>query len=70
MALALRKLLVDTSEIRNASRATAHMYIESPLNQASGLRGTGFAGLFSTHPPLEERIRRLEEAGGFHLAPS
>jgi heat shock protein HtpX len=70
MALALRKLLVDTSEIRNASRATAHMYIESPLNQASGLRGTGFAGLFSTHPPLEERIKRLEEAGGFHLSAS
>jgi heat shock protein HtpX len=69
MALSLRKLLLDQSEIRNASRATAHLYIESPLNQASGLRGTSFSGLFSTHPPLEQRIAALEEAGGFHLAP-
>ena len=36
MALALRKLQLDQTEIRNASRATAHMYIESPLRQASG----------------------------------
>ena len=43
MALALRKLQRDQSEIRNASRATAHMYIESPLNQASGLRGASFS---------------------------
>jgi heat shock protein HtpX len=70
MALSLRKLLLDQSEIRNASRATAHLYIESPLNQASGLRGAGFGGLFSTHPPLEARIAALEEAGGFHLAPA
>jgi heat shock protein HtpX len=70
MALALRKLQRDQSEIRNASRATAHMYIESPLNQASGLRGASFSGLFSTHPPLEKRIAALEEAGGFHLAPA
>jgi len=67
MALALRKLLLDQSEIRNASRATAHLYIESPLNQASGLRGASFSGLFSTHPALEKRIAALEEAGGFRL---
>jgi heat shock protein HtpX len=69
MALALRKLLDDQKEIRNASRATAHMYIESPLNQASGPRAS-LSGLFSTHPPLEKRIEALEEAGGFHLAPA
>ena len=46
------------------------MYIESPLNQASGLRGASFSGLFSTHPPLEKRIAALEEAGGFRLAPA
>ena len=69
MALALRKLQLDQTEIRNASRATAHMYIESPLRQASGARAS-FSGLFSTHPPLEKRIDALEEAGGFRLAPA
>ncbi len=69
MALALRKLMRDQSEIRNASRSTAHMYIESPLNQASGPRAS-LSGLFETHPPLEKRIAALEEAGGFHLAPA
>jgi heat shock protein HtpX len=69
MALALRKLHIDQTEIRNASRATAHMYIESPLRQAHGARAS-LSGLFSTHPPLEKRIAALEEAGGFHLAPA
>jgi heat shock protein HtpX len=68
MALALRKLQIDQHEIRNASRATAHMYIESPLRQAFGPRAS-LSGLFSTHPPLEKRIAALEEAGGFKLAP-
>ncbi len=36
-----------------ASEATAHMYIVNPLS------GGGLAGLFSTHPPMEERVRRL-----------
>ena len=69
MALALRKLQLDQQEIRNASRATAHMYIESPLRQASGPRAS-LSGLFSTHPPLVKRIAALEEAGGFRLAPA
>jgi heat shock protein HtpX len=37
-----------------ASPATAHLFIVNPLS------GQGFARLFSTHPPTEERIRRLE----------
>ena len=69
MALALRKLQLDTQETAHASRATAHMYIESPLRQASGAR-TLLGGLFSTHPPLEQRIAALEEIGGFRLPPT
>jgi heat shock protein HtpX len=69
LALALRKLLLDTSETKRATRAVAHLYIENPLNQASGARSS-LKGMFDTHPPLESRIAALEEAGGFHLAPA
>ncbi len=55
LANALRKLELKTEQIpMNANPATAHMFIVSPLH------GGGFASLFSTHPPLEERIARLE----------
>jgi heat shock protein HtpX len=66
LALALRKLQLDTQQTRHAPRAVAHMFIESPLNQSSGL-GSLFKGAFETHPPLEDRIAALEEAGGFKL---
>jgi heat shock protein HtpX len=69
LALALRKLLLDTTQTKHASRAVAHLYIESPLNQASGVHAS-MRSLFDTHPPLESRIAALEEAGGFHLAPA
>ena len=38
--------------------AAAHMYIVNPL---AGLRGANFSGLFSTHPPIEERVKRLRQ---------
>ncbi len=38
--------------------AAAHMFIVNPL---AGLKGANFSGLFSTHPPIEERIKRLRE---------
>jgi heat shock protein HtpX len=69
LALALRMLLLDTTNTAHASRAVAHLYIENPQNQATGI-STAFRGMFDTHPPLEDRIRRLEEAGGFRLAPA
>ena len=68
LALALRKLLDDPREIRDTSRSTAHLYIEGPLRKASGPRAI-FSGLFDTHPPLEDRIARLEQIGGFTLPP-
>lgn len=66
MALALRRLQLDQSEIAYADRATAHLFIESPTRAVRGAGGF-LGGLFLTHPPLEERIRALEEAGGFRL---
>ncbi len=55
LAHALRKLDTKSREIpMEASPSTAHMFIVSPLT------GGGFMNLFSTHPPMEERIARLE----------
>jgi hypothetical protein len=48
------------------ARATAHLYIESPLVKGKGIFGT-LGGMFQTHPPMEARIAALEEAGGFML---
>ena len=66
MALALRRLQLDPSEVAYADRATAHLFIESPTRSVKGA-GNFLAGLFQTHPPLEDHIRALEEAGGFRL---
>ena len=55
-----------SARCKYVTRATAHLYIESPLRDHHGLRSS-LGGLFDTHPPLEERIHRLEEAGGFDI---
>jgi heat shock protein HtpX len=55
LASALRTLDRKAEEIpMDASPATAHMFIVNPLS------GGKLASLFSTHPPMEERIARLE----------
>jgi len=68
LALALRKLMDDPREIKHMNRSTAHLYIEGPLRNATGPRSL-LGGLFDTHPPLEDRIARLEQMGGFKLPP-
>jgi heat shock protein HtpX len=60
LASALRKL--EQASLRvpppaSLSPAEAHLFIVNPL---AGLRGRGFASLFSTHPPTDERVARLE----------
>jgi len=55
LASALRKLQMGSQRIpMDANPATAHMFIVNPL------RGGGIVNLFSTHPPIEDRIARLE----------
>lgn len=55
LANALKKLQNAAQRVpMKANPATAHMFIVNPL------RGGGMAKLFSTHPPMEERIARLE----------
>lgn len=57
LANALRKLETGSRMLpmHEARPATAHMFIVNPLT------GGGIAQLFSTHPPMEERIARLEQ---------
>jgi heat shock protein HtpX len=55
LASALKKLHNASQRIpMDANPATAHMFIVNPLS------GGGITSLFSTHPPMEERIKRLE----------
>lgn len=57
LASALRKLTADTEPLEAANKATAHLYIVNPLKDIKG----GVNKLFSTHPPVEERIAALEK---------
>jgi heat shock protein HtpX len=67
LARALAALRDDHRPLQKVTRATAHMYIESPLRDHKGLRSS-LGGLFDTHPPLEDRIRVLEQMGGFTVS--
>ena len=59
---ALEKLREDTTVVHSSSRATAHLWIESPLaRDPSEGRLSRLNRLFDTHPPLEERIAALKE---------
>lgn len=54
---ALRKLGGETQSVGRATNATANLYISNPLKAANGKK---VSNLFSTHPPIEERIKALE----------
>jgi len=59
---ALEKLKDDTTVVQSSSRATAHLWIESPLARTKEEgRLSRLNRLFDTHPPLEERIQALKE---------
>lgn len=58
LARALGKIASDKNVLRTASTSTAHLFIANPLKKLGGV-SSWFANLFSTHPPLEERIKIL-----------
>ena len=58
---ALEKLRNDQAVVHYATKATAQMWIEQPLETDKKKPGSKFNNLFDTHPPLEDRIRRLQE---------
>jgi len=57
LASALRKIADDREPLEAANKATAHLYIVNPLKDLKGAVNK----LFSTHPPIEERIAALEK---------
>jgi heat shock protein HtpX len=59
---ALKKLAYHNKRVplRDANEATAHMFIVNPLKG-----GNTLMRLFSTHPPTEERVKRLEAKLGY-----
>jgi heat shock protein HtpX len=58
LARALSKISKDKEPLEAANKATAHLYIENPLRNTHSAIGW-FAGLFNTHPPVEDRIKAL-----------
>jgi heat shock protein HtpX len=56
LASALRKIAADKEALEVANKATASLYLANPLKDAP----RAMDGLFDTHPPIAERIRRLE----------
>lgn len=60
LAAALEKLAQNAKPLQRANHATAHLYISNPFG---GTARSFVNGLFSTHPPIEERIKRLRSMG-------
>lgn len=58
LAKALEKISADPHPLPTANKVTAHLFIANPLKKT---KKSFFAKLFSTHPPIEERIKALIE---------
>jgi heat shock protein HtpX len=59
LAGALQTIALDAEPLAVANKATAHLFIANPLADHGGWLNN----LFSTHPPIEERIHRLQAMG-------
>ncbi len=58
LASALKKIAADPDPlVDKANKATAHLFISTPFAKKKGLVNK----MFATHPPIQERIKRLEE---------
>lgn len=59
LASALRKIAADTTPMRYAKNTTSHLWIDDPFTGQQ--RTSWWHKLFMTHPPIEERIKALEQ---------
>src|SRR3990167_8130988 len=62
LASALAKISSDKEALEVANRGTAHLFIVNPLKGKDA--ATWIAGLFNTHPPIQARIKALQEMEG------
>jgi heat shock protein HtpX len=58
MVMALKKLKQYGKPLRRENTSTAHLFINNPLKAGF------FSKVFSTHPPIDERIKRLQKTSG------
>ncbi len=57
LAKALEKIAAENMPMKQASQATAHLFLANPF------QGKSLKSLFSTHPPIEDRVKKLREMG-------
>jgi heat shock protein HtpX len=57
LASALEKIKQSGSVMKKQNASTAHLFFANPL------KAKGLSGLFSTHPPIDDRISKLKEMG-------
>ena len=62
LASALQKISADKEPLEVANRGTAHLYITNPLKGQEAKQW--LAGLFNTHPPIQARLKALQEMEG------
>lgn len=63
LANALEKIKLNSVKMRGADHATAHLYISSPFGVQTKEAHSWYQKLFSTHPPIEDRIAKLRAMG-------
>lgn len=63
LASALEKISGYDVPMRNANHATAHLFIASPFGDSKKEKRSFLNNLFSTHPPIEERVKALRNSG-------
>jgi heat shock protein HtpX len=61
LASALKKIALHDKPLKKANHATAHLFLANPFDPHVTKK---FESMFSTHPPIEERIKKLTEMGG------
>ena len=61
LASALKKIAIHDKPLKKANHATAHLFLANPFDPHVTKK---FESMFSTHPPIEDRIKKLTEMGG------